>query len=66
MCPICSKELRSLGQLPVRVGGMSGGWHFFLGDIADVQESVAPLDMYRCELCGRLEFYDHDFSLPAK
>lgn len=65
-CPRCNLVLRGLGQLPVRVGGSSGGWHLFLGELADVSESVKSLDMYRCEKCGRLEFYDHDFSLPER
>jgi hypothetical protein len=55
-----------LGQLPIRVGGANPGWHFFLGELADLGEKVNPLDLYRCEKCGRLEFYDHDFSLPDR
>ena len=65
-CPHCKVELRSLGQLPIRVGGTTPGWHFFLGELADLGESIRPLDLYRCEKCGRLEFYDHDFSLPER
>ena len=65
-CPTCQVELRGLGQLPVRVGGTSAGWHFFLGELADLGEKIRPLDLYRCEKCGRLEFYDHDFSLPER
>ena len=65
-CPHCKTSLRSLGQLPIRVGGASPGWHFFLGELADLGESVKPLDLYRWETCGRLEFYDHDFSLPQR
>jgi hypothetical protein len=52
--------------LPVRVGGTTSGWHFFLGEWADLGEQIKPLDLYRCEKCGRLEFYDHDFSLPHR
>jgi hypothetical protein len=65
-CPRCNVPLRSLGQLPIRVGGANPGWHFFLGELADLGEKVKPLDLYRCEKCGRLEFYDHDFSLPNR
>ena len=44
--------------------GTSGGWHLLFGEWADVTEGVRPLDTYRCPQCGRLEFYDHDFT-PA-
>ena len=65
-CPNCKVELRGLGQLPIRIGGVNPGWHFFLGELADLGEKIKPLDLYRCEKCGRLEFYDHDFSLPER
>jgi hypothetical protein len=65
-CPNCNVALRSLGQLPIRVGGTTPGWHLFLGELADLGEKIKPLDLYRCEKCGRLEFYDHDFSLPER
>jgi hypothetical protein len=65
-CPLCKVSLRGLGQLPVRIRGVTRGWHFIPGEIADLGEKIAPLDLYRCEECGRLEFYDHDFSLPEK
>ena len=65
-CPNCKVALRGLGQLPVRVGGTTSGWHFFLGEWADLGEQIKPLDLYRYEKCGRLEFYDHDFSLPER
>jgi hypothetical protein len=55
-----------LGQLPIRVGGSNPGWHFFLGELADLGETIKPLDLFRCEKCGRLEFYDLDFSLPRR
>jgi hypothetical protein len=65
-CVDCKVNLQRLGQLPVRVGGTSGGWHLFFGEWADMGESVRPLDAYRCPQCARLEFYDHDFSLPER
>jgi hypothetical protein len=65
-CPSCRGELEGLGQIPVRVGGSTGGWHLLLGEWADMTEHVLPLDVYRCRSCGRLEFYDHDFSLPHR
>jgi hypothetical protein len=63
-CPWCRVELNSLGQIPVRIGGTSGGWHLVFGEWADAGEDVLSFDAYRCPQCSRLEFYDHDFSLP--
>jgi hypothetical protein len=56
--------MTSLGQAPVRVGGTSGGWHFLMGELADVGEKIWPLDVYRCSSCKRVEFFDLDLSLP--
>ena len=35
-------------------------------ELADLGESIKPLDLDRCEKCGRLEFYDHDLSFPER
>jgi hypothetical protein len=65
-CPQRQADLKSLGQLQIRVGGTTPGGQFFLGELADLSERIKPLDLHRCEKCGRLEFYDDDFSLPAR
>ncbi len=56
--------MASLGQIPVRVGGTSGGWHLLFGHLADMGEEVMPLDVFRCSACKRVEFFDLDLSLP--
>jgi hypothetical protein len=58
--------MQSLGQVPIRVGGISGGWHLLLGEAADFTEGVFPLDVYRCSSCRRVEFFDLDLSLPDR
>ena len=65
-CIACKTPMRTLGQLPIRIGGTSGGWHLLLGEWADITEGVLPLDVFRCDRCGRVEFYDLDLSLPAR
>ena len=65
-CPACTSEMDSLGQLPIRVGGTTGGWHLVLGNWADMRESILPLDVYRCAGCKRVEFFDLDLSLPVQ
>jgi hypothetical protein len=58
--------MTSLGQIPVRVGGSSGGWSILLGALAEAGEDVWPLDVYRCRSCRRVEFFDMDLSLPER
>jgi len=65
-CPACRTEMESLGQLPIRVGGTTGGWHLLLGNWADMRESIMPLDVFRCGTCKRVEFFDMDLSLPVQ
>ena len=65
-CYSCKSPMQSLGQLPIRVGGTSGGWHLVLGNLADITEGVFPLDVYRCPKCTRVEFFDLDQSLPVR
>lgn len=63
-CQTCKVQMTSLGQVPIRVGGTSGGWHLLLGNLADSGEDVWPLDVYRCSSCKRVELFDMDLSLP--
>jgi hypothetical protein len=63
-CASCKLEMQSLGQVPVRVGGTTGGWHLLFGEWADVTEGTWKLDVYRCATCKRVEFFDEDLSLP--
>lgn len=65
-CYACQSKMQSLGQLPIRTGGVKGAWHLLLGDWADVAEGILPLDVYRCPQCKRVEFFDLDLSLPEQ
>lgn len=65
-CTNCKTPMQSLGQIPIRVGGTSGGWHLLLGEWADTTERVFPLDVYRCAECKRVELFDLDLSLPNR
>jgi hypothetical protein len=58
--------MQSLGQVPIRTGGMSGPWNLILGEAAALNEALFPLDVYRCPKCKRVEFFDLDESLPAR
>ena len=65
-CFACHSPMQSLGQVPICIGGTSGGWHLLLGQVADLSEDVLPLDVYRCPKCRRVELYDLDLSLPEQ
>lgn len=65
-CNTCHLFLTYLGRLGLRTGGMSGGWELVLGAFSDLGEDVIYLDTYRCDGCGRLEFFDLDRSLPRE
>jgi hypothetical protein len=62
-CSACKSPMQPLGRLPIRVGGTSGSWLFFLGKYAELSEDVFPLDVFRCPHCKRVEFFDVDESL---
>ena len=65
-CSVCQVAMQSLGQIPIRTGGIKGGWHLLLGEWADMTEGVVPLDVFRCSQCKRVEFFDLDLSLPER
>ena len=65
-CFACQVEMQSLGQLPIRTGGTTSGWHLLLGERADNTEGVLPLDVFRCPECRRVEFFELDLSLPGR
>ena len=64
-CSVCKSPMQSLGQIPIRVGGTTGGWQLLFGKWAEIGEGVVPLDVYRCAACKRVEFFDLDLSLPT-
>ena len=62
-CPACQGPLRSVGRLPLRRDAAQAGY-IIQAQPGDSAPAVG-IDTYRCQNCGRLEFYDHDFALPA-
>ena len=37
-CIACKSSMQSLGQVPIRVGSLSGGWYLLLGNLAGASE----------------------------
>jgi hypothetical protein len=65
-CSGCGSRMEPLGQLPLRTGGLTGGWHMVFGELADAGEGILTLDVFRCRECKRVEFFDLDLSIPAR
>ncbi|HEX8674787.1 MAG TPA: hypothetical protein VF710_23005 [Longimicrobium sp.] len=65
-CSGCGSRMEPLGQLPLRTGGVTGGWHMVFGEMADAGEEILKLDVYRCGECKRVEFFDLDLSIPPQ
>lgn len=65
-CFLCKSQMQSLGAIPIRVGGTSGGWHLVFGELADLGEKTLTLDVFRCNQCRRVDLYDLDLSLPER
>jgi hypothetical protein len=52
--------------VPLRISGARGRWQLLLGNLAELDEDLFPLDVYRCSACKRIEFFDLDKSLPLR
>jgi len=63
VCPACQGPLKAIGRLPIRRDAAQAGV-VIQAQPGDTAPAVG-IDTYRCHTCGRLEFYDHDFLLPA-
>jgi hypothetical protein len=44
-----------MGVEQFRIGGTSGGWKFFFGELAELGEQMIPLEMFGCSSCGHVE-----------
>lgn len=48
-------QLESLGTEQFRVGGTSGGWKLFFGELAELGEGMLEFDVLACPACGHVE-----------
>jgi hypothetical protein len=62
-CPACRGPLRPVGRVPLRRDAQAAGYLIPLQP-GEVTPAIS-LDAYRCQDCGRIDFYDHDFLLAA-
>jgi hypothetical protein len=55
-CLRCGNPLTSTGIQQLRIGGSSGGWKLFFGELAELGEDMLPLEVLACNSCRRVEF----------
>ena len=53
----CGAITRFALSADFRVGGTGGAWKLILGELAEVGESMIPLDIYVCPSCGKIELF---------
>jgi hypothetical protein len=63
-CTSCNGALKLIGKIPFRIEQTPKFADLvFKPSLNEYKEALCPLDVYRCEKCGRLELYDLDFSM---
>ena len=58
-CSNCSIEMQPVGDMKFRVGGYSGIGGMFLGGWNQLAESTQTFSLFRCQQCGKVDFYEH-------
>jgi predicted RNA-binding Zn-ribbon protein involved in translation (DUF1610 family) len=56
-CQTCNLEMEFAERANFRVGGTGGGWKLLFGELAELGESMIPLEVYVCPKCGRIELF---------
>jgi hypothetical protein len=57
-CLRCQGELQPLGQESLVTGGTGAAANFFLGQLAEMQESKWVVSAYSCANCHHVELFD--------
>jgi len=57
-CLRCQHPLRSAGQHAFVTGGSSAGAKFFFGQLAEMGEKNVALEVYACDHCNHIEFFN--------
>ncbi len=56
--PDCNGEMEPAGNMNFRVGGYTGIGGMFLGGWNDLAETTQTFTLYKCNSCGKVEFYE--------
>ncbi len=57
-CPGCKTSMTPVGNMNFRVGGYTGIGGMFLGGWNDLSESTQTFALFKCDQCGRIDFYE--------
>jgi|GEM_PF-1053879 len=66
VCSACNGELKFIGKIPFRIELTPKMVELYFKPARDeFKEALLPIDIYRCETCGKLELFDLNFSMKA-
>jgi hypothetical protein len=54
-CLRCGRPVEPVGIERFRVGGSSGGWKLFFGELAELGEGMLDLEVFACPYCRKVE-----------
>lgn len=58
VCSTCHTPMSSVGDLPFRVGGATGGKGWLLGNWNQLSEEIQSFSVYHCPGCGRIDLFE--------
>lgn len=59
-CSNCGTPMEYKGEMKFRIDGYTGVGGLFLGGWNQLTEDTKTFLMYRCEKCGKVDFYDSE------
>ncbi|MGC8618815.1 MAG: nucleotide-binding protein [Thermoplasmata archaeon] len=57
-CSNCGSSMKNMGEMKFRIGGYTGVAGMFLGGWNQLGEDTKTFTMYKCEKCGKVDFYE--------
>jgi hypothetical protein len=54
-CLRCGTAVEAVGIESFRVGGTSGGWKIFFGELAELGEDMIDFEIFACPNCRKVE-----------
>ncbi len=66
-CPACGTVMMPAGTEQFRIGGTSGLWKLFFGELAELGETMMPFEVWVCRSCRHVELrVPPEYETPAE